>query len=120
MNEVESYILKHQGKKRDVLLYFHLMLIEEYSLRPKIAYGIPMYYGIKWILYLNADGKKGVELAFTRGHLLEDESNLLESKNRKMVKSVEFFNIEEIPVKEINTLIKKAITLDQKLNGKNM
>lgn len=120
MNEVENYIMKHNGMQKDLLMYFHLLLWEDYGLKPKIAYGIPMYYAHKWVVYLNADKKKGVEVAFPRGHLLNDKYQLLESKGRKMVKSIEFFNIEEIPEEEIKSTLEEAIKIDNKLNGKDV
>lgn len=121
MNEVDQYIFKHRGAQKEVLLYFHFMLFEEFGLKPKISYGIPMYYGHKWVVYLNADQKEGVELSFTKGHLLKDPLNLLEGKGRKMVKSVKFYKLEEIPELEVKSIIKEAIEIDNKLkNGKNV
>lgn len=112
MNEVEEYILKLSQHKKEIALYFHSMFIEDYGLRPKISFRIPMYYGKKWVVYLNPDNRAGVELAFTRGHLLSNKQGLLESKGRKMVSSIEFLNLEEIPEKAIREIIEEAIELD--------
>lgn len=112
MNEVEEYILGAIEAKREIMLFFHAFLIEEYNLRPKISYKIPMYYRNKWVVYLNPDNREGVELAFTNAHLFEKTSSLLESKDRKMVKSVEFKSISEIPLKEIKSIMKEALRVD--------
>ena len=112
MNEVEERILKHKGIKREIMLFFHELFIEEYGLHPKLSYKIPMYYRNKWVVYLNPDNREGVELAFTNGFRLSNKHTLVESKGRKMVKSVEFSSLEEIPLKEVKAIIDEAIKID--------
>jgi len=115
MNEVEEYIFNYQGFKREILLYFHAMLVEEFQLKPKIAYKIPMYYQHKWVVYLNPDNREGVELAFPNGFRFQASHELLESKGRKMVRSVEFKSLEEIPENNIRAILEEAIFIDNKL-----
>lgn len=112
MNEVEEYILRLPQHKKEIALYLHGMFIEDYELRPKIAYKIPMYYGKKWVVYLNPDNRAGVEMAFTKGHLLSNKQGLLDSKGRKLVSSVEFFSLEEIPEKVVREILEEALELD--------
>ncbi len=71
-----------------------------------------MYFGKRWLVYLNADNRQGVEVAFINGHLLSEQHRLVISKGRKLVKSVEFFSLEEIPEKELLAVITEAIEID--------
>ena len=113
MNEVEDYILNQVQSKKDILLYFHNIFIERYRLKPKITYKIPMYYGKKCIVYLNADNRAGVDLAFIEGYQLKKDFGILERKNRKMVKSIEFNSIEKIYEEKVLRLLEEAISIDQ-------
>jgi len=112
MNDVEEYILQFTGAKREIMLFFHGLFIEDYKLKPKISFKIPMYYRNTWVVYLNSDNRKGVELAFTNGHEFDINSPLIESKGRKLVRSAEFESLNEIPYQNIKTLMKEAIRID--------
>ena len=109
MNGVEEYIISLPNAKREICLYLHALFIEQFKLIPKIKHKIPFYYKNKWVLYLNPENKKGVELAFINGYLLDEKQTLIESKGRKMVKSVEFLNLKNIPEKEIIRIVKYAL-----------
>ncbi len=113
METVENFILNYTGEQRNILLYFHHLLKDLPKINSKISYNIPFYYGNKWICYLNPDNKGGVELAFTRGNELSNTQGLLESKSRKQVSSITFYEIEDIPIQEINEIIQEAILLDE-------
>lgn len=77
-----------------------------------------MYYGNRWLVYLNADNRKGVEVSFLSGHLLSQEHKLVISKGRKLVKSVEFTSLEEVPEEELMAIINEAVEIDKKLPKK--
>ncbi|MBD98913.1 MAG: hypothetical protein CMO34_03640 [Verrucomicrobia bacterium] len=97
MNAVEDFILERSGDQKDLLLYFHLLFTEKCNLDNKIAYGIPFYYfRKKWVVYLNPDKRKGVEVGFPNGHKMKDPSGALMSKGRKIVKSLELNRLDEV------------------------
>jgi hypothetical protein len=79
----------------------------------KIRFKIPFYYGKTWICYLNPVKPDKVELVFLRGQALKS-SQLLDSRNRKMVKGLMLQVIEDIPFEIIDRLVKEAIALDNR------
>lgn len=110
MNAVEDYMLSKTGSQKELLLYFHWLFTEQCGLDTKIAYGIPFYYRQKkWVVYLNPDKRDGVEVGFPNGHKLKDPAGALEAKGRKMVKSLEVNQLEEIDEKLMLSLIEEAI-----------
>jgi len=79
----------------------------------KIRHRIPFVYGRTWICYLNVLRKGGVELAFIRGHELDDPFGMLQSRGRKMVRGVVFQSLEAIPEEPVRVLFETALRLDQ-------
>lgn len=115
MTAVEDYIYQYEGDQREVMLYFHHLLINEFNLMPRMQYNLPFYYGKSWICYLFPSSKGLVELAFPRGNELSNVQGLLESKGRKMVSSVGFCKVQDIPVILLREIIHEAVLLDTAL-----
>ena len=113
MNPVEEYIYSQKGAQKDLMLHLHLWLLQTGNLKPKISYGIPFYYGKRWVCYLNPLKTGGVELAFTRGNELKNESGILNNKGRKLVYGIELESIEKIPHEALDEVLGEAIRLDQ-------
>ena len=113
MNKVEDYILNFEGEQKEIMLFFHSLLTEEFNLTPRFQYNLPFYYRKSWICYLFPTKKGLIELAFTRGRELSNTQGLLKSRGRKMVSSIEFKELNDIPVKEIREVIHEAIILDE-------
>ena len=113
MTEVENFIYQFEDQQREVMLYFHNLLVMDLNLTGKIRYQIPFYYGRSWICYLNPDKNKQVEFAFTRGNELSNQQGILDSKGRKQVFSIHFEKIADIPHQAINEMIQEAILLDE-------
>ncbi|MEQ8908825.1 MAG: DUF1801 domain-containing protein [Vicingaceae bacterium] len=119
MQEVENYILNRGQTQKDCLLFFHQLFIDNYHLKPKLNYGIPFYYGEKWVVYLNPSKTgSGVELAFINGYLFSKDSRSLESKGRKMVRSKTYHNLIEINLKELEEWMELALEVDKSLSLK--
>lgn len=113
MNLLEEYILEKEGEQRDLLMYFHHLLTDEFGLIPKLRYRIPFYYGTKWICYTNAT-KKGVEFSFIKGNLLKKLPERFESRGRKMVVSTHYQKLIEVDETELKAVIKQAIAIDKR------
>lgn len=113
MTQIEDFIYQYEGNQRDVLLYFHQLLSQEYNLSCKMRYRIPFYYGKTWICYLNPTKRGTVELAFLKGHLLSNVQGLLDSKGRKQVCGIEFGKVEDIPPSAVDEIVQEAILLDK-------
>ena len=112
MSEVEDFIYRYEDDQREVMLYLHELLLD-LNLTAKIQYKIPFYYGKSWICYLNP-GKKGeIEFAFPRGSELSNSQGLLESKGRKLVRSMELRTLTDIPGEAVYEILQEAILLDE-------
>ena len=113
MNKVEDYFLDFDGDQKQIMLYLHSLLTEEFNLIPKFQYNLPFYYRKSWICYLFPTKKGLIELSFTRGKELSNEQGILKSRGRKLVSSIEFNELKDIPEKEIREVIHEAIILDE-------
>ncbi len=80
----------------------------------KISYRIPFFYFYGPLCYLSPK-QEGLELAFTKGHLLEDESGILRPEGRKQVKSCVFFSVAELEEYEemLRHLLNQAAILNE-------
>lgn len=113
MSDIQDWIYQYEDDQRKVLFYFHELLTQEFNLQAKIRYKIPFYYGQTWICYLNPLKSGKVELVFIRGNELSDDQNILDYKDRKQVRGVEFGNLAEIQKSLIMDVIQEAILLDE-------
>lgn len=111
--EVEGFILEQEPLTRRTLLGLHQLLISYPGITAKIAYRIPFYYRKSWICYLNPLKGGGVELAFTRGNELMDESGMLESQGRAQVSGIRYNSPADIDPDGLNPLLQQAILLDE-------
>ncbi len=112
MSEVENYIYQFEGNQKEVIMYFHNLLTNDFNLSSKIRFKIPFYDIKSWICYLNPLKNGKIELAFIRGNVLSNHQGLLNSKGRKQVYGIEFAKISDIPITEVNEIINEAIILD--------
>jgi len=110
---VEDYIYQLEGQQREIMLFFHELLTIDYGLQAKIRYKIPFYFGNSWIVYLNNRKNNKVDFAIVRGKEISNSAGLLESRDRKMIRSVEFASVKEIPQDLVREIIEEAIFLDQ-------
>ena len=113
MTEVEDYIYNFDNSQRKIMLYIHRLLSVELNLTDKLRFKIPFYYRKSWICYLNPNKNGTIEFAFLRGNELSNSQNLLDSKGRKQVWSIELTKLSEIPIKELTEVIHEAILLDE-------
>ncbi len=112
MKTVENFILGLDGSQKAIVSFLHQRLSHHHELMPKIRFNIPMYYRKTWICYLNPVKNNGIELAFLKGYMLSNEQKILNSKGRKMVSGIDFFDMSEIDEQIIDQIIQEAIILD--------
>lgn len=85
----------------------------------KLSYNVPFYYGKKRICFIWPGSvpwggiKSGVLFGFTRGYLLNDETNYLEIGNRKEVYMKTFNSLSEIDTDILRSLFFEAAALDK-------
>ena len=88
-------------------------ILADLNLDRRMRYDLPFYYQRSWICYLNHLNNGKIELAFTRGTELSNESGALQSKGRKQVYSIEFGKVSEIDDSILSEIVHEAIILDE-------
>ena len=99
MNPVELYMLNKQEPYQSIMMYIREVIFKTLpNIEEKYRYSVP-YYTLKNkpLLYLNIlKGKKYVDVAFVQGILLEANfPQLKNDSNRKQVRSLQVYNLEE-------------------------
>ncbi len=112
MNQVETFIYKQEEEERELLLYMHQFLTDEFELQSRIRYKIPFYDRKTWVCYLNPLKTQGIELAFVRGNELSNAQGLLNNKGRKQVYGLDIHRISDIPLDSLKEILHEAILLD--------
>ena len=80
----------------------------------KISNKIPSFSFFGPLCYLNPTDD-GVELGFTKGYELSDDDRILESKGRKMVKSITFYSLTSLEEQEetVRHILNEAAILNE-------
>ena len=121
MNPVETYIYKQEPNQREILIFFHELLLNQEGITAQLKWGIPMYSGNKMIAYLNRDIKSnGVHFCFYNGVQLASNNPILQVKGRKMVASTLITSIENVPFEEISNCLQDAIILDKEMQNSKL
>ncbi|NBC64317.1 MAG: DUF1801 domain-containing protein [Bacteroidetes bacterium] len=87
----------------------------------KLAYNVPFYYRhsricFVWPASIPWGGlHSGVALGFCKGHLLSDEINYLEKRDRKEIRSKTFTSTEQINRGLIRSYLLEAKLIDEQL-----
>lgn len=114
MKPAENYILNQPEPFKSILL--HLQLIIETNF-PEVdllfKWKIPYYYlNNKPFCYLNTSHKKKyVDVAFWVSTHLTKYQEYLVSENRKVVKSLRYFSIDDINEEVLRSVLKEAYEL---------
>lgn len=82
------------------------------DIEEKLSYGVPFFYHHGPLCYINVR-KKCIDLGFTKGYALSNKQGVLESKNRKQVPTISFYNESEIDELTIKEILFKAATLNE-------
>lgn len=118
MKEVEDFIFNREGQQRDLLLFLHNLLVEEYHLDSKIRYKIPFYDKNSWLIYLNPLANGCVDFSLIRAQELIETRDFLDFRNRKQVASLELNPKEDLQMPLIRKIIEEALILDEKVSYK--
>lgn len=86
--QVDDFIEAMPAERRRLMQFVRRLLLSAApEMREKISYGIPFFSRFTWMTYLNPT-EQGLDVGFTRGHLLSDTHARLEVRDRKIVRSV--------------------------------
>lgn len=112
MREVEEFINGQNGPQKELLVYLHHLMVDQYQLIPKIRFKIPFYYKNSWVIYLNPLKNGSIDLSVVRAIEQNQVNELLDFKSRKQVASIELNPNTDLPEKAIRKIIEDAILLD--------
>jgi hypothetical protein len=114
MNPAENYIVNQKEPYRSILLYLQAIIERTVpGLDLKYSYKIPFYYFKgKPLFYLNQT-KNYVDLAFWDGNFISAHQDHLITENRKMIKSLRYFSLEEIDSDVLIAVLKNVHALRQ-------
>jgi hypothetical protein len=114
MKITDEYIYRQPEKFRSILL--HLITVFEREIPELVLlfkWGIPyFYYKKKPFCYLAPNHKKGfVDAGFARGFQLTGNQDCLVGEKRNTVKSLRYYNLEDIDNAILIDVIKEAVIL---------
>jgi hypothetical protein len=113
---VEEFIISQSHEYIGLLKAIDkVVAVAHTEMKSRISFNTPFYYCFDLLAYFGKINKKGVDFAFAKGILIEDESGILESKGRKLVKSITFKNIDDFIAKEelFLEILQKAIMINE-------
>lgn len=113
MNPAEGYILKFQGAQKELLAFLHQHFLNK-GLQARLSYGLPFYYGRKWICYLKPNKDGSLDLSFTRANQFKDPTGLLQARERRQISSLILWPEADVPLEAIDAILEEALKLDQK------
>ncbi len=113
MNPAEEYILNFKGPQSEILAYLHQYFLKK-GLEARISYGLPFYYGKRWVCYLKPNKDDSLDLSFTRANQFKDPTGLLQSRERRQISSIQLFSGNDIPIEAIDQIVAAALELDAK------
>ena len=110
---VDSYVAKLPTELRSVAEALRRLILTTLDVEERLAYGVPFYYGKGRVCDLNYRAADNViDLGFCRGHEMQD-LGLLEVKDRREVRTIEFAGLAEIDEESIKELLLEADRLDK-------
>lgn len=113
---VDEYIHLQSPQNQLILRWLRqLLLVSSPSIREKISWGVPFYYCHGYLCYLNPLKTQtgGVDLAFLRGTEMTDEAGLLQTRQRKTVRSLVIRAVNDPDEEQVMTYIQEAILLNE-------
>jgi hypothetical protein len=115
MKLVDDYLNNISNPRlKELALFMHHFILTYPGIKAKISFGIPFYYGQKWICYLNITKQNQLEWAFTRAKEMNNTSGLLQFKSRKLVAGITMNDLDDLNENTLDELMQDALRVDQK------
>ena len=113
MEEVDDYIYRLPEELRDVAQALRSILLSiSPSIEEKYSYKVPFYYYHGPLCYINKM-KDHIYIGFVKGYELDDEYDLLEKGDRKMVRIIRYGCISDIEKSKPAFYINQAMILNE-------
>lgn len=114
MKLTDEYIYRQPEKDQAILLHLISIFKREIpDLEMHFKWGMPyLYYKKRMFCYLISNSKKGfVDAGFARGFQLKKNQDSLVDEKRNTVKSLRYFNLEDIDNAVLEDVIREAASL---------
>ncbi len=116
--EINEFLEGLSPSQKAIMQFLDQEIISLPGIELKSRYKLPFYYRYSWICYLNPLKAGGVELCFTRGYLMRNDSGLLDAKGRAMILGITYSDISEIDVPSLREIVHEAIRIDKEIMEK--
>lgn len=119
MNPAEAYIMRQPEPFRSLLIHIQFLIEREVPTAKLLyKYNIPFFYieGKLPFVYLNFS-KTYVDVGFTRGAHLTQHLDHLIGKNRKHMKSLRYFSMDDLDEVVFTEVLLEAFVLRNKKVG---
>lgn len=113
MSALDTYFDNLEDQQKEITLFLHDWLCNNFNLEAKYRFKIPFYYQNTWICYLNPIKKDGIEFNFVRARELSLHDGLLDFKKRVMVAGISLYNVNDIPLVALTEVVEEAMLLDE-------
>ena len=114
MNPAETYILSQEEPLQSIMLFIRQLIFETIpEVEEKFKWKLPFYYvNGDGICYLNVlKNTHFVDLGFIHGFKLSNKQGVLKSRNRKMVKSLEYSTLESVDINCLKEILLEAVSI---------
>ena len=119
--DIDDYIESRDKSLKSLLAHLRKVIIFSHpNIREQISWNTPFFYCFDHLCYLSISKKtKGVEVCFVKDFHLNNESGILDAKDRKLVKGITFISLADYEEKEEAFLeILQEAVLFNKMNPK--
>ncbi len=112
-NGVELFVEKSPSELKKVMLQLRQIILScSPNIEEKISYGVPYYYYMGPMCYFHITKLGALQVGFAKGTFLQDPFGVLEEKGRSVIKSIDYFNTEEIVEEHIRFFIQESIIIN--------
>ncbi len=111
---VDNYILSQDELSRQLIFLLRdIILSTTPEITERLSFNCPFYHYKGMLCYISIE-KKTVYICFCRGVLLKEKYPILKIKNRKLIASISYKNMEEVDVDLIQNILKDSMKLNEK------
>ena len=98
--------------------YLHNLISTYPGMKSKVMFNTPFYTRNRWLCYLSAEKKGGVELGFVYANQFKKHIELLDFKKRKQVASITYYYVKDINAELLDLLMNEALEVDERIKPK--
>lgn len=108
---VSDFISAKPSPQKEILIALRNIILAAHPfMEEKIRYGVPFFDYLGAMCYLSIPAKKNyVYIGFIHGKDLSNEQGILETKERKQIRSISYFSVEEMKEELLREVLQEAI-----------